>query len=72
MTVAEFIEYLKKQPQDLMVAYCLYSEYCLMDTDKIEIKELAVPREDGWVHSLWSIREDINQETTQYLVLPGN
>jgi len=71
MTVAELIEFLKKQPQDLMVAYCKYSEYCLLEPETIIVDELAVPRADGWIHSKWESKKN-KQETQNYLVLPGN
>ena len=67
MTVSEFIEYLRTQPQDAKVAYQLYSEQCLLDVEYIELEELCSPRPDGWVQNK---RPD--KETELYLVLPGN
>ena len=67
MTVADLIEYLQAQPQDIRVAYCIYSEYALLDADAIEIKTLCKPRPDGWIQER---RDDMEEET--YLVLPGN
>lgn len=67
MTVKELIVFLKKQPQDLSVAYCLHSEYCLLNIDNIDTRELGVARNDGWVHEK---RPD--KPTQTYLVFPGN
>jgi len=67
MTVAEFIEYLKTQPQDIKVAYQIYSEQCLLETKDIALEDLCHPRPDGWIQNK---RPDM--ETEQYLVLPGN
>lgn len=67
MTVAQLIKFLKKQPQDLKVAYKCYSEQCLMEEDDIQIKELCHPRDDGWIQDR---RPDM--ETEQYLLFPGN
>lgn len=67
MTVAEFIEFLKTQPQDLKVAYQCYSENCLLDTENIGIADLCHPRPDGWIQNK---RPDMETET--YLLLPGN
>jgi len=67
MTVAEFIDYLKTQPQGIRVAYRRYSEQCLLETEDIEIEDLCHPRPDGWIQDK---RPDM--ETEQYLVLPGN
>lgn len=67
MTVAELIEFLKTQPQDVQVAYQIYSEYVLLKAEEIEIYEGCVPREDGWIHSK---RPD--KPTQKYLMFPGN
>lgn len=67
MTVADLIEFLQKQPQDLPVAFDLFSEQCLMEIGNIRLKELCKPREDGWVQNK---RPDMPTQT--YLVFPGN
>lgn len=67
MTVADLIEFLQKQPQDLLVAYQLFSEQCLLDPDKIMIKELCRPRADGWIQN-----KRADMPTRQYLLFPGN
>lgn len=67
MTVKELIEFLQKQPQFLPVVYMAYSEFCLLTDNDIDIRDLGMPREDGWVHDH---RED--KPTQQYLVFPGN
>ena len=67
MTVAELIAFLQTQPQDLPVAYRLYSEQCLVQTGDIRIAEACKPRKDGWVHNK---RPD--KATQLYLMLPGN
>jgi len=67
MTVAEFIAFLQKQPQELRVAYRCYSEQCLLEAEDIEISDKCEPRFDGWVQNK---RPDKPIET--YLLLPGN
>lgn len=67
MSVAELIIFLQKQPQDLQVAYKLFSEQCLLETEDIEIIEGCEPREDGWVH-----RKRPDKPCQTYLLFPGN
>ena len=67
MTVAELIDFLQKQPQDLQVAYNCCSEQVLMEAQQICIEELCLPQPDGWIQSK---REDML--SLQYLVFPGN
>ncbi len=67
MTVAELITLLQSKPQDLQVAYALFSEYCLLEAKDIDVEHLCEPRPDGWVHSR---RPD--KPTQEYLVFPGN
>ena len=67
MTIAEFITFLKTQPQDLQVAYCCYSEQLLLEIEDIKIVELCEPRADGWVQS-----QRPDKPTQPYLLLPGN
>ncbi len=67
MTVADLIEILKKYPQDIKVAYQIYSEQCLLTEKDIKVMELCHAREDGWVHD-----QRPDKETEPYLVLPGN
>lgn len=67
MTVADLIEFLKTQPQDLPVAYRCFSEQVLLAAHDIEIEELGIARPDGWVANKRS-----DKPSQQYLVLPGN
>ena len=67
MTVAELIEFLKKQDQTLPVAYALYSEYCTLEAYEIRVLELCEARPDGWVH-----RPRTDKPKVKYLVFPGN
>jgi len=67
MTVAELIDFLRGEPQDMQVAYRLYSEQCLLTLDEIKVAELCYPRSDGWVQNK---RPDM--ESQPYLLLPGN
>ena len=67
MTVSELIDFLKTQPQDLPVAYQIYSENCLLETKNITIEEHCIPRPDGWVANK---RPD--KEFRPYLMFPGN
>lgn len=67
LTVADLIAFLQTQPQDLPVCYHLHSEFCLLETDDISVRQLQAHRPDGWIHSA---RPD--KRTVAYLVLPGN
>lgn len=67
MTVKELIEFLQTQPQDIQVAYGLYSEQILLKVADISIFEGCEPRPDGWVHDK---RPDMTTQT--YLLFPGN
>ena len=67
MKVLELIKFLETQPQDIEVAIEMYSEQCLLDVKDIEIQELCVARDDGWIQNK---RPDM--ETQEYLVFPGN
>lgn len=67
MTVAELIELLNKQPQDLQVAYKCYSEQLLLESSDISVVRLSEPRPDGWVQDY---RKDIPSQ--EYLLFPGN
>lgn len=64
MTVQELIVILQGKPQDLLVAYSKYSEYCLLEESDIEVSTLCPPRADGWVADR---RPD--KPTQDYLVL---
>lgn len=67
MTVAEFIKFLEKQPQNIQVAYEIYSEQALLRVDDIKLVELCEPRPDEWIQDK---RPDM--PTQLYLLLPGN
>jgi hypothetical protein len=67
MTVAELIALLQTKPQDLPVAYSLYSEQCLLKAGEIRIIRACEPRPDGWIQNN---RPD--KPTWEYLLLPGN
>ncbi len=67
MIVSELIEFLKKQPQDLIIVYKRYSEQCILEEDEIVVCELGPMRPDGWVAN---IRSD--KPSFKYLVFPGN
>jgi len=67
MTVSELIEFLKTQPQELQVAYYLYSESLLLELDEIGVVEACEPRDDGWIQNK---RPDM--PVAKYLMFPGN
>lgn len=67
MTVAELIQFLQTQPQDLPVAYRMCSEQCLLNAEDIRISEECLPRVDGWIQNQ---RRDM--PTQKYLMFPGN
>ena len=66
-TVADLIKYLEQFPQDIEVAYELYSDQYLLEFDQLKLEELCEPRSDGWVQNK---RPD--KPTQTYLVFPGN
>lgn len=66
MTVAELIEFLKTQPQDVLVLHEKWSEHQLLKKSGIRVATLGLPRPDGWVHN-----ERPDKPTMQYLVFPG-
>ncbi len=67
MTVKELIEFLKTQPQDILVTFEQYSEQRLLEKEEIVITEKCFPRPDGWIQSK---RPDM--PTQKYLAFPGN
>lgn len=67
MTVAELIEFLKTQPQDLPVAYKCYSERMSLEIKDIHIERCCAPRADGWVPN-----ERPDKDVKEHLVFPGN
>lgn len=67
MNVAELIALLQKHPQDMQVAYCMYSEQCLLRAEDILVVGLCEPREDGWIQNA---RPD--KPNKPYLLFPGN
>ena len=67
MTVKELIEFLQTQPQDLPVAYRLYSEQVLLEESDIYTQEHCLPRPDGWIQHK---RPDMPSQ--EYLMFPGN
>lgn len=67
MTVSELIEFLKTQPQDIQVAYNLFSEHCLLDVRDIKVTAACEARADGWVQ-----RKRSDMPTQTYLIFPGN
>jgi hypothetical protein len=67
MDVAELITLLQTYPQDLQVAYDIYSEHCLLEPRNIRVMKACVARPDGWVH-----RERNDKPAQTYLMLPGN
>ena len=67
MKVKDLIEFLKGQPQDVYVAYTIYSEQCLLEVDDIQLADCREPRPDGWVH-----HQRPDMPTTRYLLFPGH
>lgn len=65
MTVADLIAHLQTLPQDLPVAYSKFSEYALLEKRDIEVANLCLPREDGWV----PLKRD-DKPFQAYLLLP--
>lgn len=70
MTVKELRDHLASFPDDLPVCYRCYSEYTLLKTDGLEVKQLQPARKDGWVHDAWA--GEPKRTLVSYLVFPGN
>lgn len=66
-TVKELIEFLQKQPEDMVVGYECFSEYRVLELVDIYRMISCTPRPDGWIHSK---RPD--KPTQEYLMFPGN
>jgi hypothetical protein len=66
MKVKELREHLKEQDQEMLVAYVMYSEQCLLTAEDMKVVELCKARPDGWVQYK---RDDMT--TDKYLLL-GN
>lgn len=67
MTVADLIEFLKTQRQDLQVIHRSCSEHALLEVEDIYEGEACEPRPDGWVAN-----ERPDKSTKTYLIFPGN
>jgi hypothetical protein len=67
MKVRDLIEILKTYDQDMLVAYKLFSEQCLLEKEHLKVESLCVARPDGWIQDA---RPDM--EAVDYLVFPGN
>ncbi|OGL46993.1 MAG: hypothetical protein A2161_13740 [Candidatus Schekmanbacteria bacterium RBG_13_48_7] len=67
MTIEELIKELQNYPQDMQVAYRLYSEHCLLNGNDLQIIEACKPRDDGWIQGK---RPDMEKQL--YLAFPGN
>jgi hypothetical protein len=67
VTVADLIRFLQAQPQDLPVAFKLYSEQKLLELKYISQEEACLPRPDGWIQDKRS-----DKPVQHYLMFPGN
>ena len=73
MTVAELIEFLKTQPQDIQVAYREFNEYqayetaCVLSRGDIQVARFSVTWGPEYL-----IAQRGNEAAQQYLVFPGN
>lgn len=67
MKVSELISFLQTQPQDLLVVYRCCSEHVELEAKDINVRELCLPRADGWIQNK---RPD--SPTQEYLCFPGN
>ena len=73
MSVRDLIEMLREiskglpKGEDTPICYRRFSEQCILERGDIELKQLCLPREDGWVQNY---RQDKEDET--YVVFPGN
>ena len=64
MTVAELIEFLKTQRQDMQVIYAEHSEFNLLELKDIYEVQACEPRPDGWV-----ARKRDDKPTQTYLLV---
>lgn len=67
MIVKELIEFLQKQPQDMLVAHKFCSDWELIRLEDIDMVEAGEPRSDGYIHAK---RPD--RLIVKYLLFPGN
>lgn len=67
MNVGELKKLLRKYPNDMPVAYELYSEYSTLEEGDIKVVEACMPRADRWV-----ARKRPDKPVQKYLMLPGN
>lgn len=67
MTVKELIKLLQTFPSDLPVGIRMYSEFCMLEADQIDIQEHCEARPDGWIQYK---RPDM--PARPYLMFPGN
>jgi len=67
MKVSDLIELLKTYPEDMLVAYKIYSEQSILEAEDLAVEELCEARPDGWIQNY---RKDM--PTIKYLVFPGN
>lgn len=67
MLVKDLIEVLKKQDQNLPVAYYCYSEMCMLEEGDLDVVQACEQRNDGWIAN-----ERPDKPKTPYLVFPGN
>lgn len=66
MTVIELIDLLKKYPPEMLVAYYMFSEQLLLESEDLKIEEHCEPRADGWIQDK---RPD--KPSRPYLMFPG-
>lgn len=64
MKVKDLIERLGQFDTELPVAYPMWSEQLLLEPEDLEVKDLCLPRPDGWIQNK---RPDM--PTQQYLVI---
>jgi hypothetical protein len=67
MNVRELINFLETLDQNMLVAYQIFSEQCVLEASELAVVELCEPRNDGWVQNA---RPD--KPLVPYLLFPGN
>jgi hypothetical protein len=67
MKVRDLILLLQEHDPDMPVCYSVFSEQAELEPELIEVEELCLPRDDGWIHDKRS-----DKPFQKYLVFPGN
>lgn len=73
MTIKQLKILLDQFDENLPIAYKLHSEYKLLESNELSVRNLHPARADGWVHDYFPKEsEESKNLRISYLVFPGN